>query len=48
MKLWHFFGENELLTIKEQEIKERQENMTLGFWIGFGLIIVLFNLLILV
>lgn len=48
MKLWNFFDENELLTLKEEQIKERQDNMTIGFWIGVVLMVIMFNVLILV
>lgn len=39
---WKFFYDDEILTKEDQRIKENQENMNVGFWIGFTTAIILF------
>lgn len=46
MKLWHFYNADELLTVDQQNIKERQENMSIGFWIGFSTVVILLNVIL--
>lgn len=46
MRIWHFYSQDELLTVEQQKIKERQEYLSLGFWIGAITMVVLFNLII--
>jgi hypothetical protein len=45
-KIWNFYNDNELLTSKEQKIQERQKNISIGFWIGWSTMVILFNILI--
>ena len=45
-KIWNFYNDNELLTTEEQKIQERQQNMSIGFWIGWSTMLILFNILI--
>jgi hypothetical protein len=45
-KIWNFYSDNELLTTEEQGTQERQQNITIGFWIGFITMVILFNILI--
>ena len=45
-KIWYFYSDDELLTTEEQKIQERQQNMSIGFWIGFTTMVILFNTLI--
>ena len=45
-KIWSFYNENELLTSQEQRVQEKQQQMSVGFWIGFGTCVVLFNIFI--
>lgn len=48
MKLWHFYNDDELLTVDQQNIKERLENMSVGFWIGFSTVVILLNVIFLI
>ncbi len=45
-KLWFVYFDDELLTTEEQNIQETQNNMSIGFWIGFSTIVLLLNILI--
>lgn len=45
-KIWNVYHSKELLTIEEQNTQEKQQNMTIGFWIGWTTIVVLFNILV--
>ena len=45
-KIWSFYNENELLTLEEQRIQEKQQDMSVGFWIGFFTCVILFNIVI--
>ena len=45
-KIWNVYHSKELLTIEEQNTQEKQQNMTIGFWIGWTTIVVLYNILV--
>lgn len=40
------YDDNELLTKEEQKIQERQQNISIRFWIGFAIFVILLNILI--
>jgi hypothetical protein len=46
-KIWKSFEKDEFLTTEERKIQEKQQNISLGFWIGFVTFVILFNVLIL-
>jgi hypothetical protein len=46
-KIWRSFEKDELLTTEEQKVQEKQQNISVGFWIGFVTFVILFNVIIL-
>jgi hypothetical protein len=45
-KIWSFYSDNELLTTEEQKTQEKQQLISIGFWIGWAIMVILFNVLI--
>jgi hypothetical protein len=44
-KIWYFYSDDEFLTKEEQLIQERQNSMSIGFWVGLLTSVILFNIL---
>jgi len=45
-KIWYSYSDNELLTTEEQKTQERQQFISIGFWIGWATILILLSVLI--